>query len=125
MQRLWDLLEAEPGTEVTVDLQSAHGARRQRHDAVEDSFDIDDYTRWRLLEGLDDIGITLTHDDDIAAFEAARPRWKPVTPPDPATPSSPASTSRGASRRVSAHLYRASRTPPGPARRPRTEGDST
>ncbi len=39
-------------------------------DAIEDSFDIDDYTRWRLLEGLDDIGITLGHEDDIAAFEA-------------------------------------------------------
>ncbi len=48
-------------------------------DAVEDSFDIDDYTRWRLLEGLDDIGITLGHDADITTFEGARPGWKPVT----------------------------------------------
>ena len=48
-------------------------------DAIEDSFDIDDYTRWRLLEGLDDIGITLGHDDDIAAFEAQRPSFKPQT----------------------------------------------
>ena len=48
-------------------------------DAIEDSFDIDDYTRWRLLEGLDDIGITLSHDDDIAAYEADRPSWKPAT----------------------------------------------
>ena len=48
-------------------------------DAIEDSFTIDDYTRWRLLEGLDDIGITLGHDADIAAYEATRPTWKPVT----------------------------------------------
>ena len=48
-------------------------------DAIEDSFDIDDYTRWRLLEGLDDISLTLGHDADIAAFEAPRPSWKPVT----------------------------------------------
>ena len=48
-------------------------------DAIEDSFDIDDYTRWRLLEGLDDIGITLAHEDDISAYEAERPSWKPAT----------------------------------------------
>ena len=47
--------------------------------AVEDSFDIDDYIRWRLLEGLDDISITLGHEADIAAFEATRPSFKPVT----------------------------------------------
>ena len=47
--------------------------------AVSDSFDIDDYTRWRLLEGLDDIGITLGHEADIAAYEARRPAWKPST----------------------------------------------
>ena len=48
-------------------------------DAIEDSFDIDDYTRWRLLEGLDDIGSRLAHEADIAAFEADRPSWKPAT----------------------------------------------
>ena len=79
VQRLWDLLEREPGTEVTVDLESRTVAAGEGPDRVEDSFDIDDYTRWRLLEGLDDIGITLGHDADIAAFEAARPSWKPVT----------------------------------------------
>ena len=46
---------------------------------IEDSFDIDDYTRWRLLKGLDDIGITLGHDAVITAFETKRPAWKPVT----------------------------------------------
>ena len=79
VQRLWDHLEANPGASVTVDLVSRTVRAGEGVDAIEDSFDIDDYTRWRLLEGLDDIGITLGHDDDIAAFEAARPGWKPVT----------------------------------------------
>ena len=75
VEHLWALLEEQPGTEVTVDLRD----KTVRAGDLEDSFDIDDYTRWRLLEGLDDIGITLTHDDDIAAFEASRPSWKPAT----------------------------------------------
>ena len=79
VQRLWDLLEAEPGTEVTVDLEARTVRAGEGVDAVEDSFDIDDYTRWRLLEGLDDIGITLGHDDEIAAYEAGRPGWLPTT----------------------------------------------
>jgi 3-isopropylmalate/(R)-2-methylmalate dehydratase small subunit len=79
VQRLWDLLEERPGTTVTVDLESRTVRAGEGTDAVEDSFDIDDYTRWRLLEGLDDIGITLGHEQDIAAFEARRPSWKPVT----------------------------------------------
>jgi 3-isopropylmalate/(R)-2-methylmalate dehydratase small subunit len=79
VQRLWDLLEREPGTEVTVDLESRTVAAGEGPDRVEDSFDIDDYTRWRLLEGLDDIGITLSHEEDIAAYESQRPSWKPVT----------------------------------------------
>jgi 3-isopropylmalate/(R)-2-methylmalate dehydratase small subunit len=79
VQRLWDWLEDNPGGEITVDLESRTVHAGAGEDAVEDSFDIDDYTRWRLLEGLDDIGITLGHDADIAAFEAARPSWKPVT----------------------------------------------
>ena len=64
---------------VTVDLESRTVRAGEGPDAIEDSFDIDDYTRWRLLEGLDDIGITLGHDDDIAAFETRRPSWKPAT----------------------------------------------
>jgi 3-isopropylmalate/(R)-2-methylmalate dehydratase small subunit len=77
--RLWDLLEAEPGTTISVDLAARSVRAGGGPDAVEDSFDIDDYTRWRLLEGLDDISLTLAHDDDIAAFEAVRPSWKPAT----------------------------------------------
>jgi 3-isopropylmalate/(R)-2-methylmalate dehydratase small subunit len=79
VQRLWDLLEDEPGTTITVDLESRTVRAGAGERAVEDSFDIDDYTRWRLLEGLDDIGITLGHDADIAAYESGRPTWKPRT----------------------------------------------
>jgi 3-isopropylmalate/(R)-2-methylmalate dehydratase small subunit len=77
--RLWDLLESEPGTTISVDLTERTIRAGDGPDAVEDSFDIDDYTRWRLLEGLDDISLTLAHDADIAAFESSRPTWKPVT----------------------------------------------
>jgi len=72
---LWAYLEEHPGAEITVDLET----KTIRAGDLEDSFDIDDYTRWRLLEGLDDIGITLSHEDDIAAYENARPSWKPAT----------------------------------------------
>ncbi len=79
VQRLWDLLESAPGTTVTVDLESRTVRAGDGETAIEDSFDIDDYTRWRLLEGLDDIGITLGHEGDITAFEAGRPAFKPAT----------------------------------------------
>ena len=79
VQRLWDLLETEPGATITVDLESRTVKAGEGVDAIEDSFTIDDYTRWRLLEGLDDIGITLSHEDDIATYEATRPSFKPVT----------------------------------------------
>jgi 3-isopropylmalate/(R)-2-methylmalate dehydratase small subunit len=79
VQRLWDHLEENPGSTVTVDLESRTVRAGEGPDAIEDSFDIDDYTRWRLLQGLDDIGITLGHDADIASYEARRPTWKAVT----------------------------------------------
>ncbi|MGH3348578.1 MAG: 3-isopropylmalate dehydratase small subunit [Nocardioides sp.] len=79
VQRLWDLLETKPGSEITVDLVSRTVRAGDGPDRIEDSFDIDDYTRWRLLEGLDDIGITLSHEAEIAAYEASRPSWKPTT----------------------------------------------
>ena len=79
VQRLWDYLEANPGAQVTVDLEARTVTVGAGESRIEDSFDIDDYTRWRLLEGLDDIGITLGHESDIAAFEASRPSWKPAT----------------------------------------------
>jgi 3-isopropylmalate/(R)-2-methylmalate dehydratase small subunit len=79
VQRLWDYLEENPGASVTVDLESRTVRAGEGADAIEDSFDIDDYTRWRLLEGLDDIGITLGNEADIAAYELTRPSWKPAT----------------------------------------------
>ena len=79
VQRLWDILLDKPGSTITVDLESRIVRAGEGPDALEDSFDIDDYTRWRLLEGLDDIGITLSHDDDIARYESSRPAWKPAT----------------------------------------------
>jgi 3-isopropylmalate/(R)-2-methylmalate dehydratase small subunit len=78
---LWDLLEREPLCPVTVDLSDRTVVAGEGPDRIEDSFDVDDYTRWRLLEGLDDIAITLSHSDEVEAFEAARPRWKPATLP--------------------------------------------
>jgi len=79
VQRIWDHLDEHPGATVTVDLESRTLRAGDGPDAIEDCFDIDDYTRWRLLEGLDDVGITLSHADDIDAFEARRPSWKPAT----------------------------------------------
>src|ERR1044071_7543446 len=75
VELLWKLLENEPGTEVTVDLEQ----RTVRARDLTVRFDIDEYTRWRLLEGLDDIGLTLRHADDIAAYEATRPSRLPTT----------------------------------------------
>ena len=79
VQKLWDFLDDNPGASITVDLESRTLKAGDGVDAIEDSFDIDDYTRWRLLEGLDDISLTLSHEDDIAAYEASRPSFKPVT----------------------------------------------
>lgn len=79
VQKIWDYLDEHPGATVTVDLESRTVKAGDGADAIVDSFDIDDYTRWRLLEGLDDVGITLGHADVIASFESTRPSWKPVT----------------------------------------------
>jgi 3-isopropylmalate/(R)-2-methylmalate dehydratase small subunit len=76
-----DAAEAEPPASVTVDLDArevrAEGGGLA--DPLAAPFEIDDYTRWRLLEGLDDIGLTLRHEDAIAAFEGARAAWLPAT----------------------------------------------
>jgi len=76
---LWAYLEANPGAQISVDLESRTVSAGEGVDRIEDSFTIDDYTRWRLLEGLDDIGITLGHADDISAYESRRPSFKPAT----------------------------------------------
>ncbi len=75
VELLWKLLENEPGAEVTVDLQS----RTITAKGVVASFELDGYTRWRLLEGLDDIGLTLRHEAEVTTFEAKRPSYKPTT----------------------------------------------
>jgi 3-isopropylmalate/(R)-2-methylmalate dehydratase small subunit len=75
VERLWALTEADPTVEVTVDLEQ----REVRAGDLVAPFVIDDYTRFRLLNGLDDISITLGHDEDILRFEESRPAWKPVT----------------------------------------------
>lgn len=74
---LLTLVEADPTAEITVDLV----AREVRAGALTASFAIDDYTRWRLMEGLDDIGLSLRHADEITSFEASRPAWLPSTTP--------------------------------------------
>jgi len=75
IERIWAVVEADPRTEVTVDLVG----REVRAGEVVAPFEVDDYTRWRLLEGLDDIGLTLQHEADITAFEASRPTFAPTT----------------------------------------------
>jgi 3-isopropylmalate/(R)-2-methylmalate dehydratase small subunit len=77
VERLWEVVEADPGIAVTVDLVD----RTVNAGSLKVSFDIDDYTRWRLLEGLDDIGLTLRDEDAIARFEAHREAWRPKTLP--------------------------------------------
>ena len=75
IEQIWELIEADPSLEVTVDLDR----REVRAGELVAGFDVDDYVRWRLMEGLDDIGITLTHESDITAFEGSRPAYKPTT----------------------------------------------
>ncbi|MEO6020444.1 MAG: 3-isopropylmalate dehydratase small subunit [Knoellia sp.] len=75
VELLWKLLENEPGTPVVVDLVS----RTITAGELVAAFEVDEYTRWRLLEGLDDISLTLRNEGDITTYEATRPAWKPVT----------------------------------------------
>ncbi|RBP67955.1 3-isopropylmalate dehydratase small subunit [Brevibacterium sanguinis] len=77
IELIWKILENHPGTSITVDL----GEKTVTCDTVTVSFQIDDYTRWRLLEGYDDISLTLAKEELIADFEAKRPGFKPRTLP--------------------------------------------
>ncbi len=77
VELLWKLIEQSPGLEITANLQD----RNITAGTTVLPFKIDDYTAWRLLEGLDDIGLTLRKLDEIELFEAARPEWKPRTLP--------------------------------------------
>lgn len=72
---LWELTESDPNAEITVDLQD----RQVRANGLTADFELDENARWRLLNGLDDIGITLQNEADIAAYEAKRPSYKPST----------------------------------------------
>ena len=69
-----DAVLDDPTTRIDVDLE----AMQVRAPGVDETFEIDPFTRWRLMEGLDDIGLTLRHDDAIAAYERARPAWLPT-----------------------------------------------
>ena len=75
VELLWKKIEERPGLELTVDL---HACTITADDVVV-SFTVDEYSRWRLLEGLDDVDLTLRHEQDITAYEATRPAHKPTT----------------------------------------------
>lgn len=75
VELIWKYLENEPGAPVTVDLVS----RTVTAGDIVAPFEVDDYTRWRLLEGLDDISLTLRHEQDVTDFESRRPSYKPTT----------------------------------------------
>ncbi|WP_025133026.1 3-isopropylmalate dehydratase small subunit [Leucobacter sp. PH1c] len=77
VERLWAAMDAEPGLALTVSLED----RTVSVGELTVPFDIDDYTRWRLMEGLDDISLTLRNEDAIAEFESRRPAWMPTTTP--------------------------------------------
>jgi 3-isopropylmalate/(R)-2-methylmalate dehydratase small subunit len=77
VELLWKVMDERPGIELTVDL----GSRTVTAGDVTIPFDIDDNTRWRLMEGLDDIGLTLREAHRIEEFESRRPAFKPVTTP--------------------------------------------
>ncbi|WP_100446567.1 3-isopropylmalate dehydratase small subunit [Glycomyces xiaoerkulensis] len=77
---LWDAVEADPGLSVTVDLAGKEVRAGDRSWA----FEFDDFARWRLMEGLDDVALTLRDEDRIAAFESEREAWRPKTLPIPA-----------------------------------------
>ena len=77
IEAIWAAIEADPKVSLTVDLE----AKNVRYSDVSVPFEIDDYTRWRLMEGLDDIGLTLKNIDEVSAFEANRASFKPKTLP--------------------------------------------
>ena len=77
VEAIWATIESDPTTSITVDLET----RAVSYGSTTVAFELDDYTRWRLMEGLDDIGLTLKHTDAIDTFEAKRPSYKPKTLP--------------------------------------------
>jgi 3-isopropylmalate/(R)-2-methylmalate dehydratase small subunit len=77
IEKIWQVVESKPETEITVDLES----KTVSYQGVTLNFAIDDYTRWRLMEGLDDIGLTFTKIDEVTKFEEKRASFKPKTLP--------------------------------------------
>lgn len=77
VEQLWSAIESDPKCEITVDLES----RMVSYKGKKISFELDDYTRWRLMEGLDDIGLTLRNTNLVDEFEAKRANFKPKTLP--------------------------------------------
>jgi 3-isopropylmalate/(R)-2-methylmalate dehydratase small subunit len=75
VHRLWEAIEEDPGLEVVVDVERKRVAAPAI--GLDVPFDLDDFTQYRLLNGLDDVGLTLRHADEITAYEAARPEWLP------------------------------------------------
>ena len=77
VEKIWSAIESNPATEISVDL----GAKSVSYNGTSIPFEIDDYTRWRLMEGLDDIGLTLKNIAEVDSFESKRPAFKPKTLP--------------------------------------------
>ena len=75
IDKIWSLVEKEPNTQITVDLEK----KQVTAGDLVAQFQIDDYVRWLLMEGLDDIGLTLRHESKITEFEKSRPSFKPAT----------------------------------------------
>jgi len=77
IEKIWQVVESKPETQITVDLES----KTVSYQGITLNFAIDDYTRWRLMEGLDDIGLTFTKIDEVTKFEEKRASFKPKTLP--------------------------------------------
>lgn len=81
VEALWDAIEAEPSMPIEINLEKRTVSYKSATSSSVMPFVIDDYTRWRLMEGLDDIGLTLKQTESIDAFEKTRPAYKPETQP--------------------------------------------
>ncbi|MEX0914087.1 MAG: 3-isopropylmalate dehydratase small subunit [Demequina sp.] len=90
VELLWKALEAEPGKQLTVSLED----RTVTCGDITVTFFVDDYVRWRLMEGLDDVGLTLKHESDITEFEKTRGTWRPTTLPAKTEPKQPVEAAR-------------------------------
>jgi len=78
IERLWELLDDEPGTEIVIDVEARRVAVPSA--GIDEPFPLDDFTQYRFLEGLDDIGLTLRHERDIESYESKRATWLPTVP---------------------------------------------